>query len=222
MKKIMFSDSVGLTQAVLERRKTMTRRFIHHPDSYKGYDDIELTFCCCQGQSSRAFACSICDSTGNELGEYPLPYEVGQELAVAQSYETIYKSLATIAEKDEFEMDLQCAYNNQYPQTLPGWSNKMFVRADLMPHRIRIKSMWYERLMGICDKDCFKEGITTKSNGKYGVGNGYNWEPHKDSLDKPVFFTPRAAFAALIDRVAGKGTWLSNPWMIVYEFELIK
>ena len=29
------------------------------------------------------------------------------------------------------------------------------------------------------------------------------------------------AFAALIDKVSGKGTWKSNPWVFVYEFELM-
>jgi hypothetical protein len=36
------------------------------------------------------------------------------------------------------------------------------------------------------------------------------------------FDSPRAAFASLIDKVSGKGTWKNNPWVIVYEFELNK
>lgn len=34
--------------------------------------------------------------------------------------------------------------------------------------------------------------------------------------------TPREAFAALIDKVSGRGTWASNPWVVAYEFELVK
>lgn len=30
------------------------------------------------------------------------------------------------------------------------------------------------------------------------------------------------AFAALIDKVSGKGTWESNPYVWAYEFELMK
>ena len=30
------------------------------------------------------------------------------------------------------------------------------------------------------------------------------------------------AFATLIDKVSGKETWASNPWVFVYEFELAK
>ena len=34
--------------------------------------------------------------------------------------------------------------------------------------------------------------------------------------------TPREAYAALIDKISGKGTWASNPYVFVYEFELVK
>ena len=37
-----------------------------------------------------------------------------------------------------------------------------------------------------------------------------------------TFNTPRQAFAALIDKVSGRGTWDRNPWVVVYEFELVK
>lgn len=37
-----------------------------------------------------------------------------------------------------------------------------------------------------------------------------------------TFNTPRQAFAALIDKVSGRGTWDCNPWVVVYEFELVK
>ena len=99
----------------------------------------------------------------------------------------------------------------------------MFVRADLMPHRIRITNVRVERLQDIGDEDSLREGI-------------YNW---KDAPDCPPgykfpvelyghdmswdgFLSPREAFAALIDKVSGKGTWESNPWVFVYEFELVK
>ena len=30
------------------------------------------------------------------------------------------------------------------------------------------------------------------------------------------------AFAYLIDKVSGRGTWARNPWVVAYEYELIK
>ena len=34
--------------------------------------------------------------------------------------------------------------------------------------------------------------------------------------------TPQGAYALLIDKVSGKGTWESNPEVTAYEFELLK
>lgn len=36
------------------------------------------------------------------------------------------------------------------------------------------------------------------------------------------FDNHREAFASLIDKVSGRGTWASNTWVVVYEFELVK
>ena len=32
----------------------------------------------------------------------------------------------------------------------------------------------------------------------------------------------RTRYAALIDKISGKGTWENNPWVFVYDFELVK
>ena len=34
--------------------------------------------------------------------------------------------------------------------------------------------------------------------------------------------TPHEAYAALIDKISGKGTWERNPYVFVYDFELVK
>ena len=90
-----------------------------------------------------------------------------------------------------------------------------------MPHRIRINNIKVERLQDISEKDCFKEGITMMTEGKIEIGNAYGWDIKIDALKRDSFFTPKEAFAALIDKVSGKGTWESNPWVFVYEFELL-
>lgn len=45
---------------------------------------------------------------------------------------------------------------------------------------------------------------------------------HWRSIGCTEFDTPREAFAALIDRTSGKGTWQSNPFVFVYEYKLVK
>ena len=34
--------------------------------------------------------------------------------------------------------------------------------------------------------------------------------------------SPKESYAELIDKVSGKGTWESNPYVFVYDFNLVK
>lgn len=201
MKKIMFNDRYGLTRAVIEKRKTMTRRMIIGIPLLPA-DHIE---------EARYFAgfIQIVANDGESLMEVKSRYKVGEIVAVAQSYEQVYRQ-GNMDADDAIIMGLK--YD-------PGMSNKMFVRADLMPHQIRITGIKCERLQDISDEDCLKEGINASNS--HEIGYGIPWV-YEFAGSKMVYYTPREAFAALIDKVSGKGTWERNPWVIVYEFELVK
>lgn len=95
----------------------------------------------------------------------------------------------------------------------------MFVRADLMLHQIQITDISIQKLQNISDEDCLKEGIYEYSgDDTFPSSVFYEFEGNKDD----GFDTPREAFSALIDKVSGKGTWDSNPYVFVYEFKLIR
>lgn len=198
MKKIMFNDRYGLTQAVIEGRKTMTRRMISGYPLLPG-DRIEDASIHPDGYIS------IIANGGESLMEVKCHYKVGEIVAVAQSYYDFslkgYDILFDGADKT------------------PGWRNKMFVRADLMPHQIRITGIKCERLQDISDEDCLKEGINASNS--HEIGYGIPWV-YEFAGSKMVYYTPREAFAALIDKVSGRGTWKSNPWVVAYEFDLLK
>ena len=102
----------------------------------------------------------------------------------------------------------------------PGWRNKLFVRADLMPHQIRITGIKCEQLQSISHDDCFRGGII-ESWYESTDTTTYGFVDEKKGT-AVEFDTPRKAFAALIDKVSGRGTWDRNPWVVVYEFELVK
>lgn len=199
MKKIMFNDRYGLTQAVIEGRKTMTRRIIiPQPDFLS--DNF--------GWAKR------------NNGDVILPkYGVGEIVAVAQNYFSTY---------DESKWENGIWYNEFADGSditnHAGWINKMFVKAEYMPHQIRITGIRCERLQDISDEDCMKEGVLEHPYRGYMVDGIV----YKNSKDKEyngslqIFDTPREAFAVLIDKISGRGTWKSNPWVVVYEFELVK
>lgn len=135
-----------------------------------------------------------------------LPYKVGEVVAIAQSYHNLNKSGYTAPEW----LDHVC-------ESSAGYKNKMFVRADLMPHHIRITDVKVERLQSISDADILKEGVWQFYDDKdlFYVSKNIGYAP------EVAFPTAREAFWYLIDKISGKGTWESNPLVAVYSFELV-
>lgn len=171
MKKIMFSDKIGLTEAVLKGKKTMTRRIVNPQPIFRH----------------------------NSL------YKVGEVVAIAQSYATVLKGEnQELAEKVFNHLEL-----NGYGA---GLDNKMFVRADLMPHKIKITRVEVDRLQNISIDDCIKEGVEKTHNLYYRL----------PLFDGNFYRTPITAFTAMIEKASGKGTWERNPYVFVYEFELLE
>jgi len=196
MKKIMFNDSCGLTQAVLEGRKTMTRR-VMSIDFYncldmKAYDNGDME--CFMDRDGDFIDFRYTTKT---------PYQLGEIVAVAQSYSALSKA------------------GYDAPESSAGYKNKMFVRAELMPYRIKITNIKVERLQDISNEDCLKEGIKEKSSFPHKKSCPFYFDGGKHEWDNS-YRTPRQAFAALIDKVCGRGTWNNNPHVFVYEFELLK
>lgn len=93
-----------------------------------------------------------------------------------------------------------------------------------MPHHIKVTDIKVERLQDISDEDCLREGVGVEEYMTGGI-NDSSITTYDAYLiggnDDLAFRTPREAFAALIDKISGKGTWERNPWVFAYEFELI-
>jgi hypothetical protein len=217
MKKIMFNDKYGLTQAVLDGRKTMTRRIIKYPKSEPSFSDFIGDYDEAKEKGYLDYGNGIVFFLIEDRNKSFLcapSYKVGEVVAIAQSYETIYheKGLETL------DMLVSSWKNSK------GWRNKMFVKADLMISHIRITNIKIERLQDISDEDCIREGV--ELNDRQYEYDGTKWYcvrglGHWRAIGCDNFNTPREAFAALMDKVSGKGTWESNPYVFAYEFELI-
>ncbi len=177
MKKIMFSDKLCLTQAVLSGIKTMTRRLLKEGTPLGNWE--ETAKC--------------------------LPYKVGEVVAIAQSYKEIYPDA-------DFEM-----VDGNFMTESAGWTNKMFVKADLMKHHIKITDVKVERIQSISVDDILCEGVWQFYDNKnlFYVSKNIGYAPDV------AFLSAREAFWYLIDNISGKGTWESNPWVVAYSFELV-
>ena len=195
MQKIMLNDLFCLTEAVIEKRKLQTRRI------EKG---LELL-----SESNHKFDGEkiVLDFEASDEPIIIRPrYKAGEIVAVAQRY-----SECGSANFDEWEKESDWFQK--------GFANKMFVKPDLMPHQVRITNVRLERLQDISEEDCIKEGIVKfvgRSDWNFGFyENKWGKIPH-------LFESERSAYACLIDRVSGKGTWNRNPYVFVYDFKLVR
>ena len=221
MQKIMFNDRFGLTDLVLSGKKTQTRRVVKEQYRYPNkevYWDANHKALCFRGKTT--------------VDYIAIPrYYVGEVVAVAQSYKVIYQRYRGV-QQEEFMKTLEKEYYSDLCVDVAkniGWHNKMFVRPDLMPHVIKITNIRVERLQDISDEDCLAEGIKeVEVSNNWGDSTTHTEYRityyNKKSLSKQLVSRecPQEAFAALIDKINGYGTWESNPYVFVYEFELVK
>ena len=130
MQKIMFNDRFNLTNLVLSGQKTQTRRIIKPQDERLDY--------------LRGWYLDYGFAEFGREGEEPLlrilpHYYVGEMVAVAMSYKSVYERVAKTWEYAE-------EYKNKH-KGLAGWKNKMFIKPDLMPYTIKITNIRVERLL---------------------------------------------------------------------------
>lgn len=202
MNKIMFNDKYVLTKAVLEGRKTQTRRFIPKEFFTLQWDERDDTLV-----------------VENEFGDFIdirntkfCMLKVGEIVAVAQNYTACGGFMDDGTPRWDY---ISCIVGSKNR----GWSNKMFVKPELMPHQIKITNVRIERLQDISDDDCLAEGVE-KIISEDGTPRYYVKDWKEDTM--LATYTPQNAYSFLIDKVGKKGDWDSNPYVFVYDFELIK
>ena len=212
----MFSDKYLLTQAVQNGTKTMTRRLL----TLTLDKDVD-------GKLIRVYPSKVFFDNGKWLFDYEgrtynLPkenyprYEVGEVVAIAQSYKDLYS-------RD----DVRVKFNPFFNMTeVLGWKNKLFVETQYMLHHIRITDVKVERLQDISKEDCLKEGITFIESLSIIGYDAYFFtvKPKARQMYGNIlkfFSSPQRAYADLIDKISGRGTWKRNPWVVAYEFEKV-
>lgn len=220
MKKIMFNDKMCLTQAVIEGRKTQTRRVITYPKTFHGKD--VCGYYVYRRATDRAIT-EVCMYDENEMpideGQILPKYMPSEVIAVAQSYNSLgYNPGALDISPKNWRVVRGILGQSK------GWNNKMFVRAEACKHKIRITDVRVERLQDITDECCLKEGVMKDTCKTY--FNGYtvkfSLDQYGNMLSSNWFKIPREAFAHLINKVSKKDVWAENPYVFVYDFELVR
>ena len=226
MQKIMFEHRrFGLEQAVIARLKENTRRRVRFP---KGVNDadVESAVMGIDEKGRVYFTFSVATDQGTETVDVYPKYQIGERVAVAQSYENIPMEHFMNGIDDPMKRYFQ----EQLVKQAAAYKNKLFAVASLMPHVIEITNIKAERLQDISNEDCTKEGIyRDEGNGvvigwPFGVPFFYTFTGaiSKESGKQLLWTTRKEAFSELINSINGRGTWNRNEWQFAYTFKLIK
>ena len=211
MKKIMFNDKYSLTQAVLDGRKTMTRRAFYRPDklAMEYFIDTDKLVICETQHNEHIIEWR--DNNDNVRMTFRPKYEVGEVVAIAQSYKDLGYDSDSL---DRHPKDLSV---RGLMKDSAGWNNKMFVKPYACKHHIKITNVKVERLQDISEEDCEKEGIQY-----LGLEYEHYGDPMYSFEGFDTYYTcAKDAFSRLIDKLSGKGTWKSNPFVWVYKFKIV-
>jgi len=208
MKGICFIEP--LHNKVVERLKNQTRRIITpQPDFF----DDELPYC---ETDFRIKSKSHTNEDGEHFFEVKSKYKVGEIVYLKEPY-VVSKGGRVFRKYDKSDVSF-LRYLGEDTEAKGVWKNKLFMPESAARYFIKITGVRAERLQDISEEDCLKEGIVYKPI------QSLSW---KDKLT-PMwsnginrYKAPQEAYAALINSINGKGTWEKNPFVWVYDFELI-
>jgi len=211
--------STEMVQAILEGRKTQTRRVIK-PQPSKGLVD-----------STRVDRIDV-DSVafmvdgGFEYQTIKCPYQIGQRLWVKETWAkvpmTAYWHDLTIPHQELKNSDARgdgwwTIYKAGWERVSPGWKSSRFMPRWASRITLEVVSIRAERLQKISHDDALAEGVPCSA------WSEMDW----DDDDYPTSYMKRdqravEEFEELWDRLNGKTyPWSSNPWVWVIEFKVV-
>lgn len=209
--------STPMVQAILEGRKTMTRRIVKYPSKYKlneliGWeikphkDDLNsFSFWWDTKYTVPSFRCKYGKPEDllwvRETHQYCLIEDF--DGAGNDKEKILYKANPGDQEiLDQFEESKW-----RPPIHMPKAATRLW---------LKIKSIKGERLQEISEKDAKAEGIMQGKNGYYlDYLNKHSWSIQHTEL-------PIDSFKSLWKSIHGEESWDSNPWVWVIDFERIK
>lgn len=205
-KPILFSTP--MVQAILEGRKTQTRRIIK-PSSKKGCFGIKII------RNSNNDITDICGYDENEMmwdengKKYPVnnKYEIGDILWVRETfmnhqvYGYIYK-----ADNNKLIDDID----------ILKWKPSIFMPKEAARIFLKVTNIRIEKLQDISEQDAINEGIGCG----FIMNAGYpDYEHIKNGICTLTQDTAYASFISLWTKINGKESWVKNPYVWVYGFE---
>ncbi len=204
MKQIFFESIPDMSKSVIKGRVTQTRRVV----LLSGVTDMSAKVTLSTDKKGRCIL-----QYNNESSIYT-DFNIGDTLAVGQSYRTCYEEV------------LETVKDKALKESLREFT--AFISQDSVPfksarHHLRIRNIRLERMQDISEKDCLASGIhpVFKDSDDGDVFCGYTYSQAMFVEPYHIYATSLEAYKALVCINKGQNMWQRNPYVVVYDFELI-
>ena len=190
MKEIPILMSTPMIQAILDERKTETRRIVKKQPHTPG---------CWIMQGINWLFPNV-----NPYVKIKCPYgSIGDVLWVRETWAKISVPDGTTARKilTEYKAD------NKVWHDQIKWKPSIFMPRVACRIRLEVTDIRAERLHSITEEGAIAEGIESK-NGVY-----------KDYLSGEFYRKPKQSYLTLWESINGKGSWIKNDWVWVIKFK---
>lgn len=195
--------STLMVQAILSRTKTQTRRIIKpQPDDSGLWNDDKYP----RGLDSLLTGWNgVTDDTA-ESKEFKCPYgKVSDILWVRETFLILPPNMVF------YKADIENKATGK-------WKPSIFMPKIACRIRLKITNIRVEKLQDISEEDAIAEGIiAVQRPGGFGFGLKKEWD-YKFPLHER---TPIDAYRMLWDKINGKHSWDTNPWVWVIEFKIL-
>jgi hypothetical protein len=205
MKLIPILFSTEMVQAILEGRKTQTRREVK-PQPTGFIDDPHFDILI-PHKGKLVKGTPLAEQKGSFSPSIKCPYGwPGDVLWVRESFLKL--------NKNNFSSGRGCLYKadvHDSKATMYKWRPSIHMPKTACRIWLKVKAVRVERLLEISNDDSISEGISLQSSGYY------CWNPDI-SLSKSSA-VPINAFKTLWQSINGPESWEANPWVWVISFE---
>lgn len=197
--------STEMVQAILEGRKTQTRRVVKAKRKVEAHEVVHKC-----AENDYWIGTDNGHFTGHSSTRMKCPYgNPGDVLWVRETW-------CSGTDKPFHYAASVC--NPKYDKPDSGWKPSIHMPKEAARLFLQIKSVRVERLNDISEEDAIAEGIGTTNGVPVGLTSHY-----VDYLDSRNCWTSSFnSFRSLWSSIYGTESWTANPWVWVIEFERIQ
>lgn len=200
MKPILFSTP--MVQAILDGRKTMTRRVLKTPHDFDVFWKMEHNI-------------AIFNEEDSPLNVIVRPkYKVGDVLYVRETFGVLHYEGVDTTPTYFYKAD-----GGEIAQIKGIWKPSLFMPKEAARIFLKVTAVKAERLQDISEEDAIAEGIQPVQD--FDSGNGLSGRQMYENY-LPKGYTevlPIDSFQSLWQSINGPESWDENPWVWAYTFE---